>query len=170
MAHDLITRSGHAVQQVRNRVVTLSHAGIKWFPVPTVIAGLSFVGLERLGARASKSRTGRRSLVAIAAMMAMIGPAAAQANCSDGVLGFLTEIQEITIQGAGLILFALIAAAAILKALPIRGTNSAGNVVIGGVIVAIVFYVVGPAVVDIASTFSPIDMSQGCTVGDGGGG
>lgn len=150
---------------LRNRVGSVTQTVRREVPQAAVFASFLAVALERLGARAPATRRRRMSLLVVAATMMMVRPAAAQANCNQGVLGFLSELQEITIEGAGLILFALIAAAAILKALPLRGTDRAGNMVIGGVIVGIIFFVVGPAIVDIAATFSPIDMAQSCTVG-----
>jgi vacuolar-type H+-ATPase subunit I/STV1 len=136
----------------------------------TTVAGLSFRNLERLGERTTGSRMGQISLLAVVALVLFAAPVAAQANCSQGFLGFLAELKAISVQALGLMLFALLAAGVILRAIPMQGTSTAGNVILGGVIAGVVILIIGTAVIDIAGGFTDIDLSSQCSVGGGSGG
>jgi hypothetical protein len=134
--------------------------------MPAALAGLSFVGFERLGARATSTRRRRIALLSLAGMLVMITPVAAQ-GCGSGPLQFIGDIYSLVTRGAGTIIVTTLILAGALKVLPMRGTNSWGNALIGGVITGVVFLVVGPALLDIADQASPINMNAQCTGGAG---
>jgi hypothetical protein len=168
MANSHTARSERAIQQVRNRAATLRRIAHRHIPVPAALAGLSFAALERFGERATSTRKRRLSLLSFATMMVLVGPAAAQAGCGSDPLTFLSSIHGMIQRSAGLIIGAMVIAAGIMKMIPGRGTNSIGNALIGGVLVGLVFLVVGPALVDLAGQSSPIN-PDACTGGGGGG-
>jgi hypothetical protein len=154
---------------VRNQVASLKQVAYREAPVPAALAGWSFVGLERLGEKATGTRKRRMSLLSAGLMMMLVGPAAAQVSCDNGALGFLTNLHSLVQQSAGLIIVSMVIAAGVMKMIPTRGTNAIGNALIGGVLVGVVFLVVGPALVDIAAQTSPVDMTAQCGGGSGGG-
>lgn len=154
---------------VRNHVASLREVAYRTVPVPAALAGLSFIALERFGERATSTRKRRLSLLSVAAMMVLVGPAAAQTGCSSDPLAFLSSIHGMIQRSAGLIIGAMVIAAGIMKMIPGRGTNSIGNALIGGVLVGLVFVVVGPALVDLAGQHSPINPNA-CGAGGGGSG
>ena len=162
--------SNSRLTTVRNRVALLIQLAYREVPVPAAFAGLSFVMLERFGERATSTRKRRLSLLSLAVMMVMGGPAAAQAGCDGGPLTFLSSIHDMIQRSAGLIIISMVVAAGVFKMIPGRGTNSIGNALIGGVLVGLVFIVVGPALVDLAGQSSPIDPSACGAGGEGGGG
>jgi type IV secretory pathway VirB2 component (pilin) len=161
--------SNSRLTAVRNRVASLTRLACQEVPVPAALAGLSFTALERLGERACSSRKRRLSLLSLAAMMVLVGPAAAQAGCSGGPLTFLSSVHSMIQRSAGLIIVSMVIAAGIMKMIPGRGTNSIGNALIGGVLVGLVFLVVGPALVELAGQNSPINPNA-CGAGGGSGG
>jgi hypothetical protein len=169
MVQDLSERSGRAIQQIRNHAATLRRLAYQRAPMPALLTGLSFAYLEKLGGRATSTRKRRLSLLSVAAMMVLVGPAAAQAGCNDGPLAFLGSIHSMIQRSAALIIGSMVIAAGILKMIPGRGTNSIGNALIGGVLVGLVFVVVGPALVELAGQNSPIDPNA-CGAGGGGSG
>ena len=150
----------------RNQVASLQRLAYQRVPIPAALAGWSFVGLERLGERATSTRKRRMSLLSAGLVMMLVGPAAAQVGCGNNALGFLSDLHSLVQQSAGIILGAMVIAAGIMKMVPTRGTNAIGNALIGGVLVGLVFLVVGPALVDIAGQSSPVEMTAQC----GGGG
>ena len=153
---------------LRNQVASLRRYANRRAPIPAALGGLSVVALASIGERATETRKRRLSLLSVAAMMVLVGPAAAQAGCSGGPLSFLSSIHGMIQRSAGLIIGAMVIAAGIMKMIPGRGTNSIGNALIGGVLVGLVFIVVGPALVDLAGQSSPIN-PDACTGGGGGG-
>jgi hypothetical protein len=155
--------------RVRNRIASLTRLVYQHAPVPATLAGLSFAYLEKLGGRATSTRKKRLSLLSVAAMMVLVGPAAAQAGCDDGPLAFLGSIHSMIQRSAALIIGSMVIAAGIMKMIPGRGTNSIGNALIGGVLVGLVFVVVGPALVELAGQHSPINPNA-CGAGGGGSG
>lgn len=161
--------SNSQLTTIRNRAASLTRIAYQTVPVPAALAGLSFTFLERFGERATATRKRRLSLLSLAGMMVLVGPAAAQAGCSGGPLSFLSSIHDMIQRSAGLIIISMVIAAGIMKMIPGRGTNSIGNALIGGVLVGLVFVVVGPALVDLAGQSSPIN-PDACGAGGGGGG
>jgi hypothetical protein len=156
--------------RVRNCIAPLIRLAYQHAPIPAALARLSFAYLEKLGGRATSTRKKRLSLLSLGAMMVLVGPAAAQpAGCSGGPLSFLSSIHSMIQQSAGLIIISMVIAAGIMKMIPGRGTNSIGNALIGGVLVGLVFIVVGPALVDLAGQNSPIDPSACGATGGGSG-
>jgi hypothetical protein len=162
--------SNSPLTTIRNSsVVSLTQVAYQQVPVPAALAGLSFAALERLGERATSTRKRRLSLLSLAAMMVMVGPAAAQAGCGGGPLSFLSSVHSMIQRSAGLIIGSMVIAAGIMKMIPGRGTNSIGNALIGGVLVGLVFLVVGPALVELAGQNSAINPNA-CGAGGGSGG
>lgn len=168
--------SNAPLTMVRNRIGSLTRIARTHLPLPAALASVSFVACERLGARVSGSRTGRLSLLGLIALFVMVGPAAAQedgggggASCGSGPLTFLSDIYSLITTSAGLIIVSMVIVAGVLKMIPMRGTNSWGNALVGSVIVGIVFLVLGPAVVNLADqSTGAVDMSVQCT-GNGSG-
>lgn len=135
------------------------------FPLAVSVAEVSLIGCERLGERASESRVGHFGIISLAALLLVADPAAAQLSCDSGLLKFFSDIQTLTVQSVGMLLFIMLVSAGGLKALPMRGTDKWGNTAIGGVIVGVTFFVLGPALVDLADSATPVDMSQECNTG-----
>ena len=157
---------------VRNRVASLTRLAYREVPVPTALAGLSVVALARLGDRATATRKRRVSLLSLGLMMVMSGPAAAQqVGCGSGPLQFLSALHSLVTQSVGTIVITMVLLAGALKMIPMRGTSSWGNALIGSVLVGIVFLVLGPAFVNIAdqATGSSVSLTAQCTGGGGGG-
>ena len=162
--------SGEVVlESVRNRVAALRRFVYREVPIPAVLASWSFVSLERLGERATRTRKRRLSLLSLGLMMVFAGPAAAQqAGCGSGPLKFLGKINALITKSAGTIIISMVIIAGILKMLPMRGTNSWGNALIGGVIIGVVFLVVGPALVNLADqSTDAVNMNAQCGAGGG---
>ncbi len=160
--HSIVTASVTAIQ---GSVAFLTQTARREFPLAMAFTGLTLVGLERMGERASRSRTGWVMMFMIPAMMFTVGPASAQPNCNEGFLQFIGSVETLTIQSVGMIFGVIIATAAVLKAVPVRGTNSIGNQLLGGFMVGVGFFVLGPAFVDLADSATPIDMSAECNTG-----
>lgn len=163
----LLSAVEDAFDSTRNRVASLRQIAYQEVPLPAVVASWSFIGLERLGEHATRTRKRRFSLLSVGMMMLFVTPAAAQQISCDGngVLAFLNDLHTLVSKSAGLIIISMVIAAGVLKMLPMRGTNKMGNALIGGVLVGIVFLVAGPALVDIAGQSTDIDMTSQC---DGG--
>lgn len=142
------------------------------FPLAVGLAEVSLIGCERLGERASESRTGWLGMISVAALFVVATPIAAQPSCDSGMLKFLGDIETLTVEGVGILLFIMLITAGGLKALPLKGTDRWGNTAIGGVIVGVTFFVLGPALIDLADSASPVDMNADCSTGgsnsDGG--
>lgn len=154
-----------SLMSIQGNTVLIRKIARREFPTATAFAGLTLVGLERMGEQASRSRTGWAMMLMIPAMMVAVGPASAQVNCNEGFLQFISSVETLTIQSVGMILGIIIATAAVLKAIPVRGTNSIGNQLLGGFMVGVGFFVLGPAFVDLADSATPIDMSAECNTG-----
>lgn len=154
---------------VQSQVASLKQGAYRTAPIPAVLASWSFVGLERLGEKATSTRKRRVSLLSVGLMMAFVGPAAAQVSCSSGPLSFLSKIHSLITQGAGTIIVSMVIVAGVLKMIPMRGTNSWGNALIGSVIVGVIFLVLGPAVIDLADQSTGINLDAQCTSGGEGG-
>ena len=154
------------VLALRDWAARTTRTGQQHFPRLTALVGLSFVGFERLGAQATRSRRRRIALMSLAGMLVMVMPVAAQ-GCGSGPLQFIGDIYALVTRGAGTIIVTMLILAGALKVLPMRGTNSWGNALIGSVIAGVVFLVVGPALLDIADQASPINMNAQCTGGAG---
>ena len=153
---------------IRNRLASLSRTVHHQFPLLAALSTASFAGLERLGERVSASHVGRRFLVVLAVVMLFAGPVSAQAGGGSGPLQFLCLIHQLVTQSAGTIIITMVIIAGVLKMIPMRGTNSWGNVLIGSVIAGVVFLVIGPALVDLADqSSSAVSMDAQC--GGGGG-
>lgn len=153
------------LSNARKRVESYSEEARRRYPMVAALAGLSFHGLERVGDRATGSRTGRTSLLALVALVTITAPVAAQVSCESGFLGFLGALRTMSVQALGLTLFALLAAGVILRAIPVQGTSTAGNVIVGGVIAAVVILIIGTAFIDIGGSFTDIDLSPQCSTG-----
>ena len=162
--------SNSRLTTVRNRVASLTRLAYREVPVPAALAGLSFVALERLGERATRTRKRRMSLLSLGLTMVMVGPAAAQVGCDSGPLTFLSDLHSLVTQSVGTIVITMVLLAGALKMIPARGTNSWGNALIGSVLVGVVFLVLGPAFVNLAdqATGSSVSLSAQCTGGGGG--
>lgn len=158
-----------ALTTVRNRMASFAQFAYREIPVPAALAGLSFVALERLGDRATRTRKRRMSLLSLLGMVFLVGPAAAQSvSCSDGPLAFLGALYNLVTMSAGTIVVAMVILAGVLKMLPMRGTNSWGNALIGSVLTGVVFLVLGPALVNLAGqSTSAVSLSAQCTGGGG---
>ena len=157
---------------IRDRVASLKQTAYREAPVPAALASWSFFGLERLGEKATNSRKRRMSLLSVGLMLFVAGPAAAQqVSCSSGLLSFLSRLNSLITRSAGTIIISMVVVAGILKMLPMRGTNSWGNALVGSVIVGVVFLVVGPALVNLADqSTDAVNMDAQCGGGGGGGG
>jgi hypothetical protein len=155
---------------VQNRVGSLKQVAYREAPVPAALAGWSLIGLEALGERVTSTRKRRVSLLSLGMMLFMGGPAAAQqVSCDSGPLSFLSSINSLITQSAGTIIITMVIAAGILKMIPMRGTNSWGNALVGSVIVGVLFLVIGPALVNIADqSNTAVNMDPQCTGGGGG--
>ncbi|WP_273837460.1 hypothetical protein [Halococcus sp. PRR34] len=158
------------IADVQNRVASLKQGAYRKAPVPAVLASWSFVGLERLGEKATSTRKRRMSLLSVGLMMTFVGPAAAQeVSCGSGPLSFLSRIHSLITQGAGTIIVSMVIVAGVLKMIPMRGTNSWGNALVGSVIVGVLFLVLGPALVDLADqSTDAVSLDAQCTGGGGG--
>jgi len=167
---NLLSIAESTVDSTRNRIASLRQIAYQEVPLPAVLASWSYIGLERLGEHATRTRKRRLSVLSVGLMMLFVTPAAAQQISCDGngVLAFLNDLHTLVTQSAGLIIVSMVIAAGVLKMLPMRGTNSMGNALIGGVLVGIVFLVAGPALVDIAAQSTDVKMDPQC--GGGGGG
>ena len=144
--------SNSRLTSIRNRVASLTQLAYRKFPVPAALAGLSLVALERLGERATSTRKRRIGILSLIGTLMMVTPAAAQVNCDDGFLQFIGFIRTLSIQAVGMLFIVLILGGIVLKALPVSGTDRAGNAVLGGVVVAIVFLVLAITLIDLADT------------------
>ena len=159
-----------ALPDIHDRVASFKQAAYRKAPIPAALASWSFIGLERLGEKTISSRKGRMSLLSMGLMMMFVGPAAAQVSCDSGPLSFLSSIHSLITQGAGTIIVSMVIVAGVLKMIPMRGTNSWGNALVGSVIVGVLFLVIGPALVDLADQATDINLDAQCTGGGGGGG
>ncbi|GAA0464696.1 hypothetical protein MUK72_19265 (plasmid) [Halococcus dombrowskii] len=155
---------------VQNQVASIKQVAYRKAPIPAALASWSFIGLERLGEKATSSRKGRMSLLSMGLMLVFAGPAAAQVSCKSGPLSFLSDIHSMITQGAGTIIVSMVLVAGVLKMIPMRGTNSWGNALVGSVIVGVLFLVIGPALVDLADQATDVNLDAQCTGGGGGGG
>jgi hypothetical protein len=156
---------------VRNRIASLTHHARRKMPVPAALAGLSFAALEQVGERATSTRRRRIGLLSLAGVMMMVTPAAAQVDCSSGFLQFIGFLRTLSIQAVGMFFIVLILGGVVLKAVPLSGTDRAGNAVLGGVVVALVFLVLAVTLVDLAdSAAGGIDLSSSCSTGGSGSG
>ena len=110
---------------------------------------------------------GRRAASGITALLLVATtPVLAQqgggVSCGSGILGFIGALQSLTVQSAGMIIVAMLIVAGLAKMMPVQGTNRLGNALIGSVIVGLVFFVFGYALVDIAGGFVPISLNPQC--------
>ena len=159
-----------AIPGIHDRVASLKQATYRNVPIHAALASWSFIGLEHLGEKATSTRKRRMSLLSVGLMMVFVTPAAAQVSCSSGPLSFLSSIHSLITQGAGTIIVSMVIIAGVLKMIPMRGTNSWGNALVGSVIVGVLFLVIGPALVDLADQATDINLDAQCTGGGGGGG
>jgi hypothetical protein len=149
---------------LRNRAELLGQTVRRQHPFAAAIGDQSFRAADRFGACVSESRIGRFSLVALAGMLFMVGPAAAQSvSCGDGPLAFLGALYSLVTMSAGTIIVSMVILAGVLKMIPMRGTNSWGNALVSSVVVGILFLVVGPALIDLANPATPIQLNAQCT-------
>lgn len=155
---------------LRNQVASVNQTIRRKFPQAAMFASFSLVAGERLGERVTGTRKRRTALLALAGVMVMVEPVAAQASCSGGFLEFISFLKNLSIQAAGMFLIVMILGGMVLKALPIAGTDRAGNAVLGGVVVAVVFVVLAVTLVDIADSVLGFDLNPECNLGGGGGG
>jgi hypothetical protein len=156
---------------VQNQVASLKQVAYRTAPIPAALASWSFIGFERLGEKATSTRKRRLSLLSVGLMMVFVGPAAAQATgCKSGPLSFLSNIHSLITKGAGTVIVSMVLVAGVLKMIPMRGTNSWGNALIGSIIVGVLFLVIGPALVDLADQSTDLKLNSQCTGGSGGGG
>lgn len=149
------------------RAASLSRTLQRRFPVVMGLLTIAFYGSEQLGERASRSRLTWVALFAIPVLLVAIDPVAAQVECGSGPLAFLGDIKTLIVEGMGIILLGILTLAGGLKMVSIKGTNRIANALLGGFFVGVLFYVLGPAVVDIADSATPIDMSTQCNPGGG---
>jgi hypothetical protein len=163
--------SDTALTTLRNRVASLNQTVRSRSPVAAAVADLSVRGCERLGERATSTQRRRIALLSLVGMMMMVTPAAAQPNCGSGFLQFIGFVRTLSIQAVGMAFIVLILAGVVLKAIPIAGTDRAGNAVLGGVVVALVFLVLAVTLVDLAdSAAGGIELSSSCSTGGSGSG
>jgi hypothetical protein len=151
---------------LRNRVASLRRVAYRRAPIPAALGGLSVVALANIGERATSTRKRRMSLVSLIAVGLMVGPAmgaGAKIGCQDGPLAFVRDIYGIIAKSAGIVVGAMVILAALLKMAPMRGTNTMGNALIGSVVVGVAFLIMGPALVDIASKSTPINLNVQCS-------
>lgn len=157
-----------AVERLRG-YCTASKARLRRrFPVAIGTIQLSLRGCEQLGERATETRSGRLGLGLLTGvlMVALLsGTVLAQPACDSGMLKFLGDIETLSVEGIMMLLGIMVVAAGALKGLPIRGTDKWGNSAIGGVIVATTFFVLGPALIDLANQATPVDMAAECSTG-----
>lgn len=137
------------------------------FPVAAAFAEASFIGCERLGERASRSRAGWIGMFAIPMLLLIVQPAAGQVNCNQGMLKFLSDIQTLTVESVGILLLVILIVASALKAAPVKGTDTWANSLIGGFLGGVAFFVLGPALIDLADAATPVDLSSTCNTGGG---
>jgi hypothetical protein len=164
MAHDLSGQVERSAQQVRTHAESLGQTVRRQHPLAAAIGGQSFRAADRFGARVSGSRIGRFSVAALAGMLFMVAPVAAQSvSCSDGPLSFLAALYSMVTMSAGTIIVSMVILAGVLKMIPMRGTNSWGNALVSSVIVGVLFLVVGPALIDLANPATPIQLNAQCT-------
>lgn len=157
---------GKPLSTLRDRVESYSERVRRRYPMAAAVGNLSIQNLERLGERTTGSRMGKIALLAFVALVLFAAPVAAQ-SCTKGILGFLGALKTMSVQALGLMLFALLAAGVILRAIPVQGTSTAGNVILGGVIAGVVILVIGTAVIDIAGQFTDIKLAAKCSTGGG---
>jgi hypothetical protein len=158
-----------ALPGIHDRVASLKQAAYRRAPIPAALASWSFIGLERLGEKATSTRKRRLSLLSVGLMMVFVGPAAAQqSGCKSGPLSFLGDIHSLITKGAGTVIVSMVIVAGVLKMIPVRGTNSWGNALIGSIIVGVLFLVIGPALVDLADQSTDVKLDSPCTGGGGG--
>jgi hypothetical protein len=161
--------SNAPLAMVRNRVASVTQLAYQKVPVPAALAGLSFVALERLGERATSTRKRRVSLLSLGGMLVLVSPAAAQVNCGgNGPLAFLGSLYNLVTMSAGTIVISMVILAGVLKMVPMRGTNSWGNALVGSVLTGVAFLVLGPALVNLADQATGINLNAQCTGGGGG--
>lgn len=101
-------------------------------------------------------------LVAGSGSTLMIGTAAAQDFCNTQGGQFAAAVQT-GIGGLAIaFLVAMLLAAVVLKAVPVKGTSKLANVAIGGFFVGVAMIVIGLAFANFALGFSPVEASSSC--------
>lgn len=150
------------------RTASLTRTLQRRFPLAVGLLTVAFYGSEQLGERASRYRLTWVALFAIPVVLFAIDPVAAQVDCGSGPLAFLGDLKTLIVEGMGIILFGILTLAGLLKMVSIKGTNRIANAFLGGFFIGVLFYVLGPAVVDIADSSTPVDMSTQCNPGGGG--
>lgn len=156
---------GVSLSSIQTSIASVTQTARRQSPFPTALAGCGAVGCERLGERASRSRIGWVAMFAVPALLLFVDPAAAQVSCDEGMLKFLSDIQTLTVESVGILLFVILLGAGALKAAPMKGTDSWGNSLLGGFLVGVAFFVLGPGLIDLANSATPVDMSAGCSTG-----
>lgn len=163
---------GHIDRMVRNYAASLSATARHRFPAAAAVIGLLFVGLEQFGDRISRTRRRRIALLSLAGAMMMVAPAAAQVDCGSGFLGFISSLRTLSIQAVGMFFIVMILGGVVLKGMPVSGTDRAGNTVLGGVVVSLVFLVLAVSLIDLADTAagSAIELDSTCSTDGSEGG
>jgi hypothetical protein len=156
---------------VHSHAVSLGETARRWFPAAAAVVCLVFAGLEQFGDCVSRTRRRRIALMSLAGVMMMVAPAAAQVDCGSGFLAFIGYVRTLSIQAVGMFFIVMILAGVVMKGLPVAGTDRAGNAVLGGVVVALVFLVLAVSLIDLADTAAggAIELDSGCSTGGSGG-
>jgi hypothetical protein len=154
-----------SVTTVQTSVGSFTQPARRQFPLAMGLFALAVAGSEHLGERASHSRFVWVGLGAIPVVLFAIDPAAAQVACNEGMLAFLGDLKTIVVEGMGILLFVILVAAGLMKMSSFKGANRAGNALLGAFFIGVGFYVLGPALIDIADSATPVDMSTQCNAG-----
>lgn len=158
---------------LRNQVESYSELAKQRHPMAAAFAGLSSLGLERLGEQMRVSRRARIVLSAVVAVSVFaVQPSLAQpkVNCGKGPLGLLSEVQLWVVAALGIGFIIFLAAGAVLKMIGAFGSSRIANKMLGGVFVAVIVVVVGVTFIDMAGSYSGgVDLNPKCGGGSGGG-
>lgn len=154
-----------SVTTIQRCVASVKPTARRQFPLGMGLLALGVAGSERLGERASQSRFVWVGLGAILILLFAIDPAAAQVNCNQGMLAFLGDLKTIVVEGMGILLLVILVGAGLMKMSSFKGANRAGNALLGAFFIGVGFYVLGPALIDIADSATPVDMSTQCNAG-----
>ena len=117
--------------------------------------------------RFCSSRWGFRTALISGALIKTIGLAGAQAAgggnfCSTGAGQMLGGIQHLSTLALGSLITIFLIAIVILKMIPLRGTDRAANVAIGGFLLGLIVLVFGGSMIHYTNQFTDISLTQSC--------
>ena len=117
--------------------------------------------------RFCSSRWGFRTALISGTLIKTIGLAGAQAAgggnfCSTGAGQMLGGIQHLSTLALGSLITIFLIAIVILKMVPLRGTDRAANVAVGGFLLGLIVLVFGGSMIHYTNQFTDISLTQSC--------